>query len=86
MEYNGEASGTAESTVSSDTIFACAKKKRLRIVDGPLDCKQNETAISWAIAGPAGADGQAGADGPAGPAGPPGAAGPQGVAGPSGKF
>ena len=82
MQYNGEASGAADSTASADTIHACAKKKNIRIVDGPLDCKQNETAISWAIFGPAGAGGPTG---PAGPAGADGAPGAPGIEGPQGN-
>ncbi len=85
MQYNGEASGVADSPSSADTIHACAKKKNVRIVDGPLSCKQNETAVSWAVTGPAGADGTVGPAGPAGADGAPGADGPQGLAGPQGK-
>ncbi|MDA1298166.1 MAG: tail fiber domain-containing protein [Chloroflexi bacterium] len=80
MQYNGEASGTSGTPPVSDTIYACVKKNHTRIVDGPEDCKQNETAISWSKtgligpagpAGPVGADGSPGAQGPAGAPGPP---------------
>lgn len=43
---------------SGNTINACYNNSgSLRRVDNPGDCKHNETAISWSIAGPAGANG-----------------------------
>ncbi len=38
-----------------DTIQACIDKKgKVRIVDSPADCKNNETPLEWNIQGPAG--------------------------------
>src|SRR3954452_17577722 len=53
----------------------------LRIVDSTRDCRKNETALTWNVAGATGPAGPAGATGPAGPAGP---TGPQGAAGGTG--
>jgi Collagen triple helix repeat (20 copies) len=81
--------GTAYATVlapAAGTIHACANRSNgsLRAVAGPGSCRKGEHALSWNVAGRAGADGQQGAPGPAGPAGPAGAAGPAGPRGPQG--
>lgn len=67
-------------TVNACYISSGNERGNLRVVEGPGDCKPNETAISWAQKGPAGPPGDkgdTGAQGPAGPAGPAGAALPE---------
>lgn len=70
-------------------IHACAGKKngRLRLVAKAGDCRRQERAVSWAVAGPQGVPGPSGPQGdpgPAGEAGPIGSQGPTGEAGPVG--
>jgi hypothetical protein len=75
---------------TTTTIYACALDKvgTLRMVAAPGQCVSGlETAVSWNVQGPAGAQGPAGpagATGASGPAGGAGPAGPQGPAGPAG--
>lgn len=69
-------------------IHSCvAKDGTIRIVSATSTCKNNETALDWAIQGPIGPIGPAGAAGAQGPQGLPGPQGDpglQGVAGPAG--
>jgi Collagen triple helix repeat (20 copies) len=53
----------------------------MRLVDSSTPCHNNESRVSWDIAGPAGPPGPTG---PAGPTGPTGSAGATGPAGPTG--
>jgi hypothetical protein len=81
--------GTAYATVlapAAGTIHACANSSNgsLRAVAGSGSCRKGEHALSWNVAGRAGATGRPGAQGPAGPAGAAGPAGPQGPAGATG--
>lgn len=76
---------------SDAAIHACVNPAgKPRIVDGPNQCKKNETALDWGSGGqsgqpgPMGPQGQEGAMGPAGPMGPEGPAGPMGPEGPQG--
>jgi hypothetical protein len=62
------------------TLFACVNGNsgELKMVSAGTTCHQNETLMSWDIAGPAGTPGPVGPPGPAGapgPAGPPGSTG-----------
>src|SRR5215470_9828709 len=82
------------SQAKAQQIFACiAQQGTLKVVAQNVPCGQNETRISWNIAGPqgpagpvgpVGPTGATGAQGPVGPAGPVGLSGPIGPAGPSG--
>ena len=75
----------AGSSGSSTVISACAGGNgNLRLVADLGQCRQNETAISWNVVGPAGPQGLSGPAGAAGPAGLMGPAGPQGPAGAQG--
>jgi hypothetical protein len=56
----------------------------LRVVNSTSDCRQNETALTWNVAGAPGPAGPAGATGATGPAGPTGAAGAKGETGATG--
>src|SRR5687767_5303801 len=67
---------------STNTIHACvANTGALRIVGAAATCKNNETPLSWNIAGP---QGPVGLTGPPGPSGPPGETGAPGSVGPTG--
>lgn len=63
-----------------NVIYGCYKKKngKVRIVDGPDDCKKSEDSISWNMMGQ-------GDDGKIGPTGPPGANGIDGDNGTNGN-
>src|SRR4051794_27348718 len=80
---------TATSMVQGSTttaIQACQNNGSglLRVVNSTSDCRQNETALTWNVAGATGPAGPAGATGPAGPAGPTGAKGATGANGATG--
>jgi len=78
---------TAMSTQAEDNvIFACYHKNngKIRIVEGPNDCRSSEMFISWNLVGRAGPPGPEGPPGPPGPPGPKGDTGEQGIAGPPG--
>ena len=66
-------------------IHACVNQQSgaIKIVGANGSCKQGETALDWAINGPAGPQGPAGAVGAQGLTGADGATGAQGPAGPS---
>ena len=66
-------------------IYGCYKKKngKVRVVDGPDDCKKSEVSISWNVMGQ-GDDGKIGPTGPAGPKGDKGDLGATGAAGKNG--
>lgn len=93
----GAAGGTAYAVsgtgAASAVIQACQNKTNgaLRVVDGPGECRNSETALRWNVQGPKGEPGDrgpagaTGATGATGPAGPTGAAGPAGPAGPQGE-
>ena len=79
-------------------VHACVERHsgQVRVVGAHDDCRGNESALDWNVAGPPGpagpagtpglrgATGPAGSQGPAGPEGPTGAAGTQGDTGPAG--
>jgi hypothetical protein len=69
-------------TAGPATIVACVHNTNgnLRVVDGPDDCKRQETPLEWSRQGGS----TAGPQGPEGPQGPAGPEGPQGPQGPSG--
>jgi len=77
--------GMAAATHDANTVHACVNDTNgvTRIVDGPDDCKNQETPTEWNVEGPegpAGPQGEAGTEGPEGqqgPAGPAGDPGPQ---------
>jgi hypothetical protein len=64
-------------------IYACVNNSsgEAKFVGQGAACKNNETLVTWSVAGPIGPQGPAG---PQGPIGPIGSAGPQGPAGPAG--
>lgn len=74
------------------TLSACystngALDGRVRLVNGPGDCRRDENFIQWNQRGPTGPQGLVGAQGATGPqgeTGPQGGIGPQGVTGPQG--
>jgi len=79
----------AEAAPTTTSIAACVNTSTgaVRIVASLSACVAGETGVTWAVAGPTGAQGPAGpagVQGPMGPAGVPGAAGPQGPVGPAG--
>jgi hypothetical protein len=78
---------TGVQSLASDVIYGCYNKSgQLRIASGPGACdKNNETAISWNQAGPAGPQGPKGDPGAKGDPGPQGPAGPQGPKGEEGE-
>ena len=83
-------SGGTESQLP-EIIYTCINPAgKVRIVDGPDECRPNETLLSWNQVGPRGdtgeqgPQGEPGADGATGPAGPPGADGADGATGPAG--
>ncbi|MGH7893518.1 MAG: type VI secretion system tube protein Hcp [Candidatus Binatia bacterium] len=57
---------TADTAVNACVVPSTG---RVRIVDAAGSCKRRERALTWAVAGPAGAPGQTGATGDPGPAG-----------------
>src|ERR1041385_9129186 len=79
------AAGAASALIpdSSGVIHGCYNDTNgnLRVVNGPSDCRNHETAIQW---NQTGATGAAGPTGPTGPIGPTGPAGPTGPTGPQG--
>jgi Collagen triple helix repeat (20 copies) len=84
----GTAWATAAVTAEAGTavIQACQVKNTgtIRIVSDAGQCKQNELAIAWNVAGPIGPQGPKGEDGASGPAGPAGAQGEPGLKGEKG--
>ena len=80
----GVTGGVSWADSGNGTIAACVNDTNgnTRIVPAaPADCRQHETAVTWSITGPPGAQGPAG---PPGPQGPTGATGPQGATGATG--
>ena len=73
-------------TMTPGVLEACINGGNggMRLVDSSTQCHDNETRVSWNIAGPAGPPGPAGPAGPAGPTGATGATGPAGPPGPPG--
>lgn len=69
-----------------DTIHACVNNSsgEIKIVGSDDTCKQNETLLTWSIAGPTGAQGDTGDPGPQGPMGDSGPAGDDGATGATG--
>ncbi len=72
-----------EAQAEEDVLHACAWPNwgLLRLVDDPSECRPNERAVSWNIAG---AQGEPGPPGTPGAQGQTGAQGPQGLTGPQG--
>lgn len=80
---------TALQQTATSVIQACQNNQTglLRVVASATDCRQNETALSWNVEGPAGPPGSPGATGATGATGPqgnPGETGPTGATGPQG--
>lgn len=72
------AAGLAHAIPDSEgVIHACARDKKVRLVEAATDCGGKETHVSWGHEGPQGAPGPVG---PQGPQGEPGPAGPSGAA------
>jgi hypothetical protein len=78
-----------ESEQDRELIHACvAPAGQVRIAEGPEDCREGETSVTWNRTGPPGAQGpqgEPGADGAQGAQGIPGPEGEPGLPGPQGE-
>ncbi len=75
--------GPLEAQAEEGVLHACAWPSwgLLRLVDDPSECRPNERAVSWNVAG---TPGEPGPQGTPGTQGQTGAQGPQGLTGPQG--